>query len=31
VTEATQSFRGNNSHDCLDLIPKTALPSVFNF
>src|SRR2546430_5340459 len=21
----------NNSHDCLDLIPKTALPSLFNF
>jgi len=21
----------NNSHDCLDLIPKTALPNLFNF
>jgi acetyl-CoA carboxylase biotin carboxyl carrier protein len=31
VTATTQSFHRNNSHDCLDLIPKTALPNLFNF
>jgi hypothetical protein len=27
----TQTFHRNNRHDCLDLIPKTALPSLFIF
>src|ERR1044072_6241455 len=31
MTATIQPFSCHDSHDCLDLIPKTALPSVFNF